>query len=146
MSSRSSASLAPTSERSLLSVSYQRIQSRSPPTPIALLRFSSIFFSAVAFNNPTEFIGKEISLAGDESTPAEIQVAFKHVFGYDMPVADASVGQAIKAQMEDLATMYRVRPLRSRGDPLISDIADANLSVLPLADASSSRPMGTRLM
>lgn len=62
------------------------------------------------FENPSAYVGQALSLAGDELTIPQLLAAFRNVFGYDMPAADKATGDAVKAKVEDLGSMFRVSP------------------------------------
>jgi uncharacterized protein YbjT (DUF2867 family) len=64
-------------------------------------------FAAKAFQNPKEFEGRAISLAGDELTLAEAKKKFKDVIGYDMPETFGFLGSAVMFMVKEVGTMFK---------------------------------------
>ena len=63
-------------------------------------------FAARAFNDPDEYNGQSISLAGDDVNFDEADAVFKKVLGYGMPVTYTFLGTALRWGMKELGSMY----------------------------------------
>ena len=64
-------------------------------------------FAARAFQNPQEYKGRAISLAGDELTLPQAKKVFKDVIGYDMPATFQFMGSALLFMVKELGTMFK---------------------------------------
>jgi uncharacterized protein YbjT (DUF2867 family) len=64
-------------------------------------------FAARAFQNPQEYKGRAISLAGDELTLPQAKEVFKEAIGYDMPANFQFMGSALLFMMKELGTMFQ---------------------------------------
>ncbi|MCQ8773853.1 NmrA/HSCARG family protein [Streptomyces telluris] len=58
--------------------------------------------AALAFSRPTEWIGRAVSLAGDELTPVQIAAAIGNALGIQLPYVQIPI-DAIRALSEDFA-------------------------------------------
>ncbi|MFI9291755.1 NmrA/HSCARG family protein [Streptomyces gardneri] len=68
--------------------------------------------TALAFSRPEEWIGREVSLAGDELTPVRIAAAIGKALGVPLPYVQVPI-EAIRALSEDFA--YANEWLNTRG-------------------------------
>ncbi|KZV96234.1 nucleoside-diphosphate-sugar epimerase family protein [Exidia glandulosa HHB12029] len=63
-------------------------------------------FAVIAFANPEEYIGKTISIAGDELTYSEMSKAFEDVLGHPPKTTFSLVGTVINLMVKELRTMF----------------------------------------
>jgi uncharacterized protein YbjT (DUF2867 family) len=63
-------------------------------------------FAAMAFEDPERWLGREVDLAGDESTMVELAQTFGRVIGREVRYAQVSWEEFREAYGEDLAVMY----------------------------------------
>ena len=63
-------------------------------------------FAAMAFEEPEGWLGREVDLAGDESTMLELAETFGRVLGRKVEYAQVSWEEFREAYGEDLAVMY----------------------------------------
>lgn len=64
-------------------------------------------FGARAFQNPEEYEGRAISLAGDDLTLSQAKKVFKEAIGYDMPATFQFMGSAIMFMVKELGIMFK---------------------------------------
>jgi uncharacterized protein YbjT (DUF2867 family) len=64
-------------------------------------------FAARAFQNPQEYKGRAISLAGDELTLPQAKEVFKKAVGYDMPATFQFLGSAVLYMVKEMGTMFK---------------------------------------
>ena len=64
-------------------------------------------FTARAFNDPEEWKGQSISLAGDELTFAEAKEVFKKEVGSDMPSTFSILGSALRWGVKEMGAMFK---------------------------------------
>lgn len=64
-------------------------------------------FAALAFENPREWIGREVDLAGDEMTMPEIAATFSRVVGREVDYYQAPWDQFEEQMGEEFTVMYR---------------------------------------
>ena len=82
-------------------------QPLSPDTPLQQVSVDDVgAFAAMAFGDPGKWIGRELDLAGDESSMREIARAFGRVTGREVRYAQMPWGEFREAYGEDLAVMY----------------------------------------
>lgn len=75
--------------------------------PLQLIACRDIgLFAARAFQNPKEYQGRAISLAGDELTLEQGKKVFKESLGTDMPETWGFVGAGIKMASKEMGTMF----------------------------------------
>ncbi|PWN32763.1 NAD(P)-binding protein [Meira miltonrushii] len=76
--------------------------------PIQLISATDIGeFAALAFENPSEYIGKTISLAGDELTPEQIQQTYQSVKGSKLPTTFSIFPKLITFLNKDMGSMFK---------------------------------------
>jgi uncharacterized protein YbjT (DUF2867 family) len=76
--------------------------------PLQLISVHDIgLFAARAFENPDEYKGRAITLAGDDLTLDQGKKVFKETVGYDMPETFGFVGSGIKYMITEVGTMFR---------------------------------------
>jgi uncharacterized protein YbjT (DUF2867 family) len=63
-------------------------------------------FAAMAFEEPERWLGREVDLAGDESTMVELAETFGRVIGQKVEYVQVSWEEFREAYGEDLAAMY----------------------------------------
>jgi len=63
-------------------------------------------FAAMAFENPERWLGREVDLAGDESTMVELAETFGRVMGREVEYVQVGWKEFREAYGEDLAWMY----------------------------------------
>ena len=63
-------------------------------------------FAAMAFEDPKGWLGREVDLAGDESSMVELAETFGRVIGREVEYAQVSWEEFREAYGEDLAEMY----------------------------------------
>jgi uncharacterized protein YbjT (DUF2867 family) len=63
-------------------------------------------FAAMAFEDPERWLGREVDLAGDESTTVDLAQTFGRVIGREVRYAQVSWEEFREAYGEDLAVMY----------------------------------------
>ena len=63
-------------------------------------------FAAMAFEDPEGWLGREVDLAGDESTMVELAETFGRVLGRKVQYVRVSWEEFREAYGEDLAVMY----------------------------------------
>lgn len=63
-------------------------------------------FAAIAFQQPEEWIGKTLSIAGDELTYAEMSKAFQDVTGKPPKTTLAIVGSLVNLMSKEMRTMF----------------------------------------
>jgi hypothetical protein len=59
------------------------------------------------FDNPSSYIGKTVSLAGDAPTMAQLQSSYRSVMGTEIPTTYGFLGSALKWGVKDLGTMFK---------------------------------------
>jgi len=64
-------------------------------------------FAALAFENPDQWIGREVDLAGDEMTMTDIAGAFSRVTGREVSYVQTPWDQFEEQMGEEFAVMYR---------------------------------------
>ncbi|WNZ25558.1 NmrA/HSCARG family protein [Leptolyngbya sp. NK1-12] len=64
-------------------------------------------FAAIAFDNPKEWLGREIALAGDNSSMEEITAAFSRVIGREVQYVQTPWDKFQEKFGDDMTTMYR---------------------------------------
>ena len=64
-------------------------------------------FAAKAFQNPEEYRGRAISLAGDELTLPQAKRVFKEAMGFDMPTTFWFLGWALLFMVKELGAMNK---------------------------------------
>ena len=64
-------------------------------------------FAALAFENPDQWIGREVDLAGDEMTMTDIADAFSRVTGREVSYVQTPWDQFEEQMGEEFAVMYR---------------------------------------
>lgn len=62
--------------------------------------------SYVIVQNPTQYAGKAISLAGDELTFEQMNTLFKNILGKPIPTTYGFVGSLMLKMLKDLRLMY----------------------------------------
>jgi len=76
--------------------------------PLQLVSCRDIgLFAARAFNNPSAYTNKAVSLAGDELTFEQGKKVFKDTLGYNIPETYSFVGSAIKWSSKEMGTMFK---------------------------------------
>lgn len=76
--------------------------------PIQLISATDIGeFAALAFEQPDKYIGKTISLASDEMSPAQILETYKSVKGVNLPTTFAIIPAIIQLLSTEARTMFR---------------------------------------
>jgi uncharacterized protein YbjT (DUF2867 family) len=76
-----------------------------PETKLQMISVDDIGgFAAMAFNNPKEWIGKAIELAGDNLTMPQVAEGFSQVLGKPIHFVQVPIEQ-VRAQSDDYATM-----------------------------------------
>lgn len=76
--------------------------------PLQLVATRDIgWFAAQAFNNPDEYAGRYLSLAGAELTFREANQIFKQKFGKDMPSTYGIVSHILLHVAKDVAVMFK---------------------------------------
>ena len=63
-------------------------------------------FAAMAFEDPERWLGREVDLAGDESTMVELAETFGRVIGREVEYVQVPWDEFREAYGEDLAVMY----------------------------------------
>ncbi|KXK51255.1 MAG: NmrA/HSCARG family protein [Chlorobi bacterium] len=77
-----------------------------PERPLQMIAVDDIgAFAAVAFNNPEEYIGREIELAGDEITIPQLAQKYAAITGEPLHFVPLTVDQ-VKAYNEDMGAMF----------------------------------------
>jgi uncharacterized protein YbjT (DUF2867 family) len=75
--------------------------------PLQLVATSDIgLFAAKAFNDPTKYQGRSISLAGDELNLQDGKKIFRETMGYNMPETFGFVGSGIKLASKEMGSMF----------------------------------------
>jgi uncharacterized protein YbjT (DUF2867 family) len=75
--------------------------------PLQLIASEDIgLFAARAFDNPAQYQGRSISLAGDELNLADAKKVFKETIGYDMPETFGFFGSGLKFAIKELGLMF----------------------------------------
>lgn len=64
-------------------------------------------FAAIAFENPSEYVGKTISLAGDDLTPEQIQQTYQSVKGIKLPTTFSIFPKLITFLNKDMNEMFK---------------------------------------
>ncbi|KAG0646996.1 hypothetical protein D0Z07_6086 [Hyphodiscus hymeniophilus] len=64
-------------------------------------------FASKAFQNPQEYKGRAISLAGDDLTLAQAKKVFKEAIGYNMPSTFQFMGSLLMYMVKDLGVMFQ---------------------------------------
>jgi NmrA-like family len=83
-------------------------QPLDPDKPFQMLDADDIgVFAAMAFENPDEWIGREVDLAGDEMTMPEIADAFSRVIGSEVHYFQTPWDQFEEQMGEEFTVMYR---------------------------------------
>lgn len=76
--------------------------------PIQLIAASDIGeFAARAFDNKQEYLGKTISLAGDELSPQQINEAYRSVKGKSLPTTYSIFPWLVTATSAEMRSMFR---------------------------------------
>ena len=82
-------------------------QPLDPDKPLQQVSVDDIgAFAAMAFEAPERWLGREVDLAGDESTMLELAETFGRVLGRKVEYAQVSWEEFREAYGEDLAVMY----------------------------------------
>lgn len=63
-------------------------------------------FAALAFSQPDEWIGKELSLAGDDLTFTEMAALYENEMGYPLKVSFALLGTVVNFLVKELRLMF----------------------------------------
>ena len=75
--------------------------------PIQLISATDIGeFAALAFENPSQYVGKTISLAGDELTTDQIQQAYQNVKGTKLPMTFSIFPKMITLLNKEMSSMF----------------------------------------
>ncbi|MGI8911475.1 MAG: NmrA/HSCARG family protein [Rubrobacteraceae bacterium] len=83
-------------------------QPLDPDKPFQMVAVEDIgAFAALAFENPEEWIGREVDLAGDEMTMTTIAGTFSHVTGREVSYVHTPWDQFEEQMGEEFAVMYR---------------------------------------
>ena len=83
-------------------------QPLSPDTPLQQVSVDDVgAFAAMAFEEPGRWIGRELDLAGDESSMRDIAETFGRVIGREVGYERMPWDEFREAYGEDLAVMYR---------------------------------------
>ncbi|KAL7410896.1 hypothetical protein BDY24DRAFT_397972 [Mrakia frigida] len=79
-----------------------------PSKRIQMIACSDIgLVAGEAFQNADEFIGKTISLAGDEPTIPELQSNFESTMGYPLPLTFSFIATFLKYFVTEIGTMFK---------------------------------------
>jgi uncharacterized protein YbjT (DUF2867 family) len=82
-------------------------QPLSPETSLQQVSVDDVgAFAAMAFENPEQWLKREVDLAGDESTMAELAATFGRVIGGPVEYAQVSWEEFREAYGDDLTVMY----------------------------------------
>jgi uncharacterized protein YbjT (DUF2867 family) len=83
-------------------------QPLDPDKPFQMVAVEDIgVFAAMAFENPEEWVGREVDLAGDELTMPEIADTFSRVIGCQVDYFQTPWDQFEEQMGEEYAVMYR---------------------------------------
>ena len=87
--------------------------------PLKLIAASDIgFFGAKAFEDPEQFAGRSITLAGDSLTFEEAREVWKQKMGTEMPVTYDVLGKAFLWYSEEMGLMMKwFKEVGAAGDP-----------------------------
>jgi uncharacterized protein YbjT (DUF2867 family) len=77
-----------------------------PDVAIYLIAIDDIgAFVSLAFDNPDEYLGKTIEIAGDALTPPQVAIAISRALGHSMPYVQVPI-ETIRQQNADVAHVY----------------------------------------
>jgi len=83
-------------------------QPLDPDKPFQMIAVEDIgVFAAMAFQNPDEWVGREVDMAGDELTMPEIADTFSRVIGREVGYYQVPWDQFEEQMGEEYAVMYR---------------------------------------
>ena len=83
-------------------------QPLDPETPLQQVSVNDIgAFAAIAFSNPSKWLGRELDLAGEELTMTELAETFRRVIGHDVAYSRIPWDQFQQMAGEDMTKMYK---------------------------------------